>query len=153
MTAKTPWSIFLCATTRRCASSVPRIHLSGWIDRIVIAQPDFPLPTGNVQGGRGNVAAAPVAANYHDVNDEVMTSARVSLLWNATDRLSIAPSFMYQKLTQDGLNLIDSEPGTNTQYQPYNSPEPFEDRIDIGALNVKYHFDYFDLTSTTSQRH
>ncbi|MGB6356587.1 MAG: TonB-dependent receptor, partial [Steroidobacteraceae bacterium] len=125
-------------------------HLSGWIDRIVIAQPDFPLPTGNVQGGRGNVAAAPIAANYHDVNDEVMTSARVSLLWNVTDQLSIAPSFMYQKLTQDGLSLIDSAPGTNTQYQPYNSPEPFGDRIDIGALNVKYHFDYFDLTSTTS---
>ena len=30
-------------------------------------------------------------------------------------------------------------------------PEPFEDRIDIGALNVKYHFDFADLTSTTSK--
>ena len=123
-------------------------HLSGWIDRKVIAEPDFPQPLNATT--RGNVAEAPVAANYHDVNDEVMTSARVSLLWNATDRLSIAPSFMYQRLTQDGLSLIDSQPGTNTQYQPFNSPEPFEDRIDIGALNLKYHFDVADLTSTSS---
>src|ERR1700722_289248 len=123
-------------------------HLSGWIDRKVIAQPDFPEPTNATT--RGNVAAAPVAANYRDINDGVMTSARVSLLWNATDRLSIAPSFMYQRLTQDGLSLIDSNPGTNNQYQPFNAPEPFEDRIDIGALNVKYHFDIADLTSTTS---
>ncbi len=75
---------------------------------------------------------------------------RASLLWNPTDRLSIEPSFMYQEITQGGLNLIDSHPGTLTNYQPFNAPEPFEDRIDIGSLNVKYHFDFADLSSTTS---
>jgi outer membrane receptor protein involved in Fe transport len=123
-------------------------HLSGWIDRVVIAQPDFPAPINGTT--RGNVAAAPVAADYKDVNDEDLTSIRVSLLWKPTDRLSITPSFMYQEITQDGLSLIDSQPGTNTQYQPYNAPEPFEDRIDISSLNVQYHFDIADLTSTTS---
>jgi outer membrane receptor protein involved in Fe transport/outer membrane protein OmpA-like peptidoglycan-associated protein len=123
-------------------------HLSGWIDRKVISDLDFPAPASATI--RGNVAAAPLAADFHDVNDEVLTSARIALLWNVTDRLSVAPSFMYQKITQDGLSLIDSQPGTNNQYQPYNSPEPFEDRIDIGALNLKYHFDIADLTSTTS---
>ena len=122
-------------------------HLSGWIDRIVIAQPDFPEPVGKT---RGNVGAAPVAATYHDVNDEDLTSFRASVLWTPTDRLSITPSFLYQSITQNGLSLIDSNPGTNTQYQPYNTPEPFSDRIDVGALNVQYHFDVADLTSTTS---
>src|SRR6202041_2172070 len=75
-------------------------HLGGWIDRKVIAELDFPTPTGTTHG---NVAAAPVANNFRDVNDEVLTSARIALLWNATDRLSIEPSFMYQKITQDGL--------------------------------------------------
>jgi iron complex outermembrane recepter protein len=123
-------------------------HLSGWIDRIVIEQPDFPSPISATT--RGNVAAAPVAADFHGVNDEDLSSARGALLWKLTDRLSIEPSFLYQKITQDGLNLIDSQPGTETQYQPYDSAEPFADRIDLGSLNVQYHFDRYDLTSTTS---
>ena len=122
--------------------------LSGWIDRIVVAQPDFPAPVNATT--RGNVAAAPVAESFKDVNDENLRSVRASLLWKPTDRLSIEPTFMYQEITQGGLNLIDSQPGTKTQYQPYNSPEPFEDRIDIGSVNVQYHFDWADLTSTTS---
>ena len=122
--------------------------LSGYIDRIVIAQPNFPAPVD--PSTRGNVAAAPVAQSFKDVNDENLRSVRASLLWKPTDRLSIEPTFMYQEITQGGLNLIDSQPGTKTQYQPYNSPEPFEDRIDIGSINVQYHFDGADLTSTTS---
>jgi len=125
-------------------------HLSGWINRVVIAYPDFPEPTGNVPGGRGNVAAAPVAANYHDVNDEDLTSVRMALLWKPTDWLSVTPSFLYQEIQQDGLSLIDSDPGTENQYQPYNSPEPFLDRIDISSLNTQLNFTYFDVTSTTS---
>ena len=42
-------------------------HTSGWIDRVVIADGEFPAPIGPT---RGNVAAAPVAVRYHDVNDE-----------------------------------------------------------------------------------
>src|ERR1700722_3382123 len=121
--------------------------LSGWIDRKVIAYPDFPLPNGAT---RGNVAAAPVAQDFHDVNDENLRSMRASLLWNVTDRLTIQPAFMFQEVTQAGLGLIDSNPGTLANYQPYDAAEPFEDRIDIGSLNVKYHFDFADLTSTTS---
>ena len=123
-------------------------HLSGWIDRIVIADQDFPAPINATT--RGNVAAAPVAADYKGVNDEDLTAARVAVLWKPTDRLTITPSFLYQKITQDGLTLIDSNPGTNANYQPFNAPEPFSDRFDLGSLNVQYHFDAFDLTSTTS---
>jgi outer membrane receptor protein involved in Fe transport len=123
-------------------------HTTGWIDRIVIAQPDFPAPS--LTGVRGNVAAAPIAQKFHDVNDENSRTVRASLLWTPTDRLSIEPSFMYQEITQGGLNLIDSNPGTLTNYQPFNAPEPFEDRIDIASLNGKYHFDAFDVSSTTS---
>ena len=123
-------------------------HSSGWINRIVIEQPDFPSALN--ASIRGNVAAAPVANDYHDVNDENFRSVRAALLWNPTDRLSIEPSFMYEETTQGGLSLIDNPPGAETNYQPYDAPEPFEDRIDIGGLNVQYHFDPFDLSSTTS---
>jgi outer membrane receptor protein involved in Fe transport len=129
-------------------------HLSGWINRIVIAPGDFPGPTNintaTATGTRGNVQAAPVAADYRDVNNENLRSVRAALLWNVTDRLSVEPSVMYQELTQGGLDLIDSNPGTLANYQPFDLGEPFEDRIDIGNLKANYHFDFADLTSATS---
>ena len=123
--------------------------LSGWINRIVIAVPDFPAP---ISGStRGNVAAAPVAQFNHDVNNENLRTLRASLLWRPIDELSIEPSFMYQELTQNGLNLIDSQPlNAEANYQPYDIPEPFEDRINLGAVNLQYHLGFADLTSTTS---
>jgi len=122
-------------------------HVSGWIDRVVIQDLDFPPPNGTT---RGNVAAAPVAADYKKVNDEDLTSVRFALLFKPTDNLSITPSFLYQKITMDGLSLIDSNPGTYTNYQPYDNPEPFADRIDLGSLNIQYHFDFMDVSSTSS---
>ena len=129
-------------------------HLSGWIDRIVIAPGAFPAPTvldtASALGIRGNVQAAPVAADYRDVNNENLRSVRAAVLWNASDRLSIEPSVMYQELTQGGLSLIDSNPGTRANYQPFDLAEPFEDRIGIGSLKINYHFDFADLTSAAS---
>ena len=124
-------------------------HESGWIDRTVIADGKFPLETNNLKT-RGDVLAAPVAANYKDVNDEDLTSVRVSLLWKPTDQLAITPSYLYQRIQMGGLSDIDSNPGTNAHYQPFNVPEPFSDRFDLASLNINYIFDAFDLTSTTS---
>lgn len=124
-------------------------HVTGWISRIVTADQAFPAPINATT--RGNVAAAPAAISYPDVNDENLRSIRAALLFKPTDRLSIEPTFLYQEITQGGLNLIDSNPGTETQYQPYDSGEPFEDRIDLGSLNIQYHFDFADLTSTSSR--
>ena len=125
-------------------------HNSGWLDRIVIADGQFPLETNNLTK-RGNVLAAPVAANYKDVNDEELKAVRASLLWKPTDRLSITPFVMYQTIAQGGLDQIDSDPGTNAHYQPFNSPEPFSDRFTLGSVNLQFSFDHFDVTSTTSR--
>jgi outer membrane receptor protein involved in Fe transport len=124
-------------------------HDSGWISRIVIANGDDPVPTdkGTV---RGSVAAAPVAADYKGVNDSDLTGVRISLLWKPTEELSITPSYFYQKITLDGTSDIDSNPGTNAHYQPFDIAEPFSDRFNIGSFNVKYHTDWFDVNSTTS---
>jgi iron complex outermembrane recepter protein len=125
-------------------------HDSGWIDRIVITDQQFPLETGNLTK-RGDVAAAPVAADYKDVNDEELKSVRASVLWKPTDGLSVSPFFLYQEIQQNGLGQIDSDPGTDAHYQPFNAPEPFSDRIALGSLNVQYSFDAFDVTSNTSR--
>jgi len=128
---------------------------SGWIDRIVIANGDYPNPTNYVAPigftTRGNVAAAPVAADFKGVNDFDLTSARATLLLQPTEQLDITASFFHQQTTQDGLSQIDSNPGTNAHYQPFDVPEPFLDRVNLESLNIQYRFDAFDFTSATSQ--
>jgi outer membrane receptor protein involved in Fe transport len=92
-----------------------------------------------------------VAADYRNVNAENLTGVRISLLWKPLDRLTVTPSYFYQQIRQDGLSSIDSDPGTDAHYQPFDSPEPFSDRLDLESLNIKYQFDSFDLVSTTSR--
>jgi iron complex outermembrane receptor protein len=125
-------------------------HDSGWIDRVVIADGAFPLETNNLTS-RGSVLAAPVANVYHGVNDVSRYAVRASLLWKATDSLTIEPLLMYQRMYQGGLTQIDSNPGTNAHYQPFDAVEPYSDRFTLGALKLTYSFGAFDATSTTSR--
>ncbi|HWG69709.1 MAG TPA: TonB-dependent receptor [Steroidobacteraceae bacterium] len=125
-------------------------HQSGWLDRVVIADGQFPFETNNLTQ-RGNVLAAPVAARYSGVNDTELKAVRASILWKPTDQLSISPLLMYQRMQQGGLDQIDSNPATNAHYQPFDSPESFSDRITLGSLNVQYDFNAFQLTSATSR--
>jgi iron complex outermembrane recepter protein len=130
-------------------------HDSGWISRIVIGDESFPLETGynpalGTNATRGNVLAAPIGLDFKGINDEDLTGARATLLLKPSDRLSITPSIFYQKITQDGLSQIDSDPGTEANYQPFNQPEPFTDRFDLASLSIQYHFDAADLTSETA---
>ncbi len=123
---------------------------SGWIDRVVITEEDFPqLTDGGTQ--RGDVEAAPVAVRHKDANNANLTAARVSLLWRPTDRLEITPSYLYQRIKQDGLSQIDSNPGTDVHYEPFDVAEPFSDDFDLGSLNFRYNFAAFELASTTSR--
>jgi iron complex outermembrane receptor protein len=124
-------------------------YTSGWIDRIV-ASP-FPEPT---NGGltRGNVTAAPVQASYSDVNWEKLQGGRVTLLLKLGDNLTITPGLMYQKINLGGASTVDDPPGNvYAHYQPFDIAEPLEDNFSIYTLNVKYHFDFADLTSATAK--
>jgi outer membrane receptor protein involved in Fe transport len=124
-------------------------HDSGWIDRIVTAPGTFPVPT-NGFTTRGNVLAAPIATDYHDVNDVSRTTVRISALVKPFDGLTIAPSFFYQKMTAGGLPYIDSDPGTDAHYQPFDVAENYKDEFKLGALTAKYRTDSFEISSTTS---
>jgi iron complex outermembrane recepter protein len=122
--------------------------LSGWIDRIVLDP--FPLET---NGGttRGDVLNAPVVADHHDVNDEVLEGARLSALFQPTEQLSITPSFMYQSINQNGPNTFDSVPGTYAHYESSDVAEPVADYFRVGSLVVNYDFGGAQLTSSTSR--
>jgi outer membrane receptor protein involved in Fe transport len=120
---------------------------AGWIDRVVIAPGEFPLPNGTT---RGDVLAAPVAADYHDVNDVEKTSVRVSAVLKPVEGLSITPSFFYQKLSSGGLPYIDSDPGTDAHYQPFDISEAYSDTFKLSSLNITYTTPILALTSITS---
>ena len=122
-------------------------HDAGWIDRIVTEPGTFPLSNGAT---RGNVLAAPVAEDYHDVNGVDRTTVRISALIKPFDGLIIAPSFFYQNMTSGGLPYIDSDPGTDAHYQPFDVAENYSDKFTLGSLNVKYATDLFEIASTTS---
>jgi iron complex outermembrane receptor protein len=120
---------------------------SGWIDRIV-ANP-FPLvsPNGAV---RGNVQAAPIEQQYPESNAEQLYGTRITLLWEPTGSLSITPSFFYQRAKQNGISAFDSDPGTETRYQPFDIAEPNADKIQVYSLTAKYDFADFEVTSVTA---
>ena len=130
---------------------------AGWIDRVVIAPGQFPLPSGLVNGPygpyytvRGNVLAAPIATEYHDVNDTEKSGVRLSAVFKPVDGLTITPSYFYQRLRSGGLPYIDSPPGTDAFYQPFDTPERYSDEFRLEALSVKYRTDTFEISSATS---
>jgi iron complex outermembrane receptor protein len=130
---------------------------AGWIDRVVIAPGQFPLPTGLVttpSGSyyttRGNVLAAPIADEYHDVNDVEKTAVRIAAVFKPIDGLTITPTYFYQKLRSGGLPYIDSNPGTDAFYQPFNTPENYSDEFKLESLSVKYRTDVFEISSATA---
>ncbi len=122
---------------------------SGWIDRIVIAPGEFPVPT-NGFTVRGNVLAAPIETDYHDVNDVEKTTVRVSAVFKPIDGLTITPSYFYERMFSGGLPYIDSNPGTDAHYQPFDIAENYRDEFHLGALSIKYRTDFFEISSATA---
>jgi outer membrane receptor protein involved in Fe transport len=125
-------------------------YTSGWIDRIV-ADP-FPLAGGNPPGTvRGDVQSAPIVKQYPGSNAYQTYAARVSLLWKPTDDLSVTPTFFHTTSTQNGISAYDSDPGTLAHYQPFDIAEPLTDSLTAFSLNVNYHLQSFDVTSSTAR--
>jgi iron complex outermembrane recepter protein len=122
-------------------------HTSGWLSRIAVN--DFPAVP-NYGTVRGDVLAAPVAADYRGVNDTDLTGGRISLSYKPNDRLTITPMVFLQNIEQGGANSFDSVPGALAHYQPFNVAEPFSDKFLLGNIAVNYKFDAFSVTSVTS---
>jgi outer membrane receptor protein involved in Fe transport len=123
-------------------------YTSGWIDRIV-ANP-FPLPSTN-GAIRGNVQAAPIEKRYPGSNDMQLYGTRTTLLWTPISELKITGSIFYQTAKQNGISAFDSNPGTETRYQPFDVAEPNTDSFVAYSLTANYSFDSFDITSISSQ--
>src|SRR3954447_4649549 len=110
----------------------------------------------------GSIQPNPTATQNH-VNTGKRFGGRVALKFVPTDRLTITPRFLYQKIEMDGWNRIDSY---NILANPFttNRPavalgdreqfiqhrEPYTDKWFLGDLNINYDFGVAELTSITS---
>jgi iron complex outermembrane receptor protein len=125
-------------------------YTSGWINRIVADS--FPLVGGNPEGTvRGDVQNAAIEKQYPGSNAYQLYAARVTLLWKPADNLSITSSYFHETSAQNGISAYDSDPGTETHYQPFDIAEPLTDSLTAYSLNVNYSFSTFDLTSSTAR--
>jgi outer membrane receptor protein involved in Fe transport len=119
--------------------------IGGWIDRKVIAPP-YPMPAPGE--ARGDVANAPVQRLYRNDNYTRLTTARASLLYKATDDLTITPRFTYQRIGKNTPDAYDNIPsGPQTVYQPFDVRPTFTDTIKLGSLTADYRLADVDITS------
>ena len=111
-------------------------HTSGWIDRIVVS--DFPLetnpdPAAGIYGlSRGKVALAAPAKVVKNSNDEDLNGMRASLLMRPVDDLSLTAGVFYQRISQDGPSVYDSDPEMSLTISPLILPNPFR----IGSRSI-----------------
>jgi outer membrane receptor protein involved in Fe transport len=122
-------------------------YIDGWIDRKVVSP--FPVEVNN-STARGDVAGAPVVADYSHSNWERLQAGRALLLVQPNDRFSVTLGAMHQNLKQGAPNTIDSPPLNEAHYQPFDVSEPFKDTFDLYTMTVKMNFDPFQVTSATA---
>ena len=142
-------------------------YVSGFIDRVVIKQGQFPYPTdpsglrsyplatGNpvvcfYYCARGDVANAPVDHVVKGSNQERFVSGRASLLFKPSDDLSVTATLMYQRIAADGYNSFQEQPGGLRIFQPYDQQEPYYDSFKMASLTVVYNVGPAYLTSSTA---
>ena len=114
-----------------------------------------------------NRAVEPVPGTLvEDVNTGDRTGVRAAIKLAPSDRLTITPRIVYQKVQADGWNRIDdfnilANPFTTTRpavtlgerEQFIQIDEPFNDKFFLGDLGIGYNFGKVALTSITSYTH
>ncbi|ESQ81724.1 hypothetical protein ABENE_21530 [Asticcacaulis benevestitus DSM 16100 = ATCC BAA-896] len=129
------------------------VDRGGWIDRGVVN--DFPLPDPSITGSyftapRADLSGVTPDKVYKNTNTVRSDTFRAAVLWQPTDRLTITPSFFYQKIRTGAPDSYDESPGTDVHYQPFDIKETYGDEAKIATVKGQYSFDDFDLNSVTS---
>jgi iron complex outermembrane receptor protein len=170
--------------TVRYISNQPEIGVTKWFGEVGGSKIQGGNFGGNAKLGfnvpLGSKAAARVAAYYNriagyidavqpdlsveeDVNTGDRTGVRAAVKIAPSDRLTITPRIVYQRVETDGWNRIDTynilaNPFTTTRpavtldgrRQFTQIGEPFTDEFALGDVNIGYDFGNVRLTSITS---
>jgi len=121
-------------------------RIDGWIDRVVISP--FPAEINNSTARADLTALTPEAVIHHS-NTQTLRGGRAQLLIQPSEQLKITAGVLHQRITQDGLNTIDSPPLAMAHFQPFDVAEPFSDTFNLYSLTAQYDFDAFQLVSAT----
>jgi iron complex outermembrane recepter protein len=105
-------------------------------------------------------------ASVDDVAHNWTSGASLSLLWKASDALTITPRVMYQEASFNGFPFSDHtaydvpapavvpplnlDPNNFVQRRLYNIPEGGFDRWTLSSLTANYHTDYGDFVWSSS---
>jgi len=108
-------------------------------------------------------AVQPDLSVKRNINSGDRTGARVAFGFKPSDKLTITPRFLYQKVKMNGWNRIDAfnilaNPYTTTRpavtlgdrRQFTQIKEPFDDKFFLGDLNISYDLGGKTLTSVSS---
>jgi len=140
----------------KLALRVSGLHhdLGGYIDRI--AMPDgVTLDVGALLGlppGVIPILGTGPLPGQKDINSEVTSSGRASLLWNATERLTFEASFMKQTLDADGRNTsVGGVAGVGELETNFVQAEKVKDDFDLANFTVSYDLGWARLFSSTSR--
>jgi iron complex outermembrane recepter protein len=131
------------------------LYRSGWINLIAVNVPNAAttLQTPN----QTPVYNAPVASVIPRANTERVWDARVTLLFQPNEDLSITAMALDQRLSLGGYDLLDSSPTSaqpgkvyDAHYEVFPGREYLHDDVQIYALTINANVGFADLTSATS---
>ena len=128
------------------------LYRSGWIDNRTVS----PFPLDLASKTRAPVENIPATSEYHDANDERLSSGRISVLYKPGDDLSVLVTAMKQRLHLGGYDLLDASPAnqfpsrvTDAHYEAFPLREGVLDDVSIFGLTVNANVGFADLTSAT----
>ena len=106
------------------------------------------------EGGFVDIVGASTAAagsnrTRKNVNDEEVSGARLALLWQPVDALTILPSLFYQKVEVDNTPEYEPEVG-DLQFFDKRVDEVQENEFTLASLEISYDFGNMQLFSSTS---
>jgi iron complex outermembrane receptor protein len=130
-------------------------YRSGWIDQVNLGAASFPLTLGVPTFG--NLTAVTPVSVIRKANDERTWGGRATLLFKASDALSITAMAFKQSTALGGYDLLDSQvtgpqpaPVYTAHYGAFPFRESVHDDIQIFSLTINANLGFADLTSATS---
>ena len=96
------------------------------------------------------ISSPPVVYSQKGTNDYTYKAARISTLWQPSDRFHAQLSYYYQLSTASGFPYSSVMLGVANLESTDHTRASADDEVNVGALNLDYDFGFATLTSNTS---
>lgn len=139
-------------------STISGAHGTGWDGRAAVNLPiiaDRLAITASVAQNKTPGYVDNVQTGQQGINGVTQRSARVSLLWQPSDDLSLKISALHQSVNANdkaliALNPITEQPLYGDQKTAKGLAEPFSKRVNFYAATLKWNLQWADFVSATS---